>query len=1696
MMKILSFTTTSDHLLLCAFLSLLWGVSESTTPTSSVTMTTAVITATKPEPKTTLLTTSMTTAKPSPPPDTTELKSVGQNETSITLQWTEVPGIDWYTLVFNETETNFTASAGLQTHIISDLTSGTEYKFTLFTVFENIRSSGVNLTAVTAPLNAKEFKSVGQNETSITLQWTEGSEIHNYTLVFDGGEININSSEKLVTHTISNLKNGTEYKFTLFTVFENISSSGVNLTAVTAPRNADELKSVEQNETSITLQWTEVPGIHRYTLVFNGIETNFTASAGLQRHTISDLTSGTEYKFTLFTVFENIRSSGVNLTAVTAPLNAKEFKSVGQNETSITLQWTEGSEIHNYTLVFDGGEININSSEKLVTHTISNLKNGTEYKFTLFTVFENISSSGVNLTAVTAPLNAKEFKSVGQNETSITLQWTEGSEIHNYTLVFDGGEININSSEELVTHTISNLKSGTEHKFTLFTVFENISSSGVNLTAVTAPRNADELKSVEQNETSITLQWTEVSGIHRYTLVFNETETNFTTSAGLQRHTISDLTSGTEYKFTLFTVFENIRSSGVNLTAVTAPLNAKEFKSVGQNETSITLQWTEGSEIHNYTLVFDGGEININSSEKLVTHTISNLKSGTEYKFTLFTVFENISSSGVNLTAVTAPRNADELKSVEQNETSITLQWTEVPGIHRYTLVFNGIETNFTTSAGLQRHTISDLTSGTEYKFTLFTVFENIRSSGVNLTAVTAPRNADELKSVEQNETSITLQWTEVPGIHRYTLVFNGIETNFTTSAGLQRHTISDLTSGTEYKFTLFTVFENIRSSGVNLTAVTAPLNAKEFKSVGQNETSITLQWTEGSEIHNYTLVFDGGEININSSEELVTHTISNLKSGTEHKFTLFTVFENISSSGVNLTAVTAPRNADELKSVGQNETSITLQWTEVSGIHRYTLIFNGAETNFTTSAGLQRHTISDLTSGTEYKFTLFTVFENIRSSGVNLTAVTAPETVQNVTVLSQNETSITLMWYKVKNISTYFLLYDDMDNGSHVMDESDGSLEEASVTHEVSLLNAGTRYYFTLITVFGGVNSTGHRFTVPTVPPEVLLVNVTERLLTTITLKWENKNTDWEYLVQVNGTEYAVIPGGSSHIVSYSVTPLEPGKLYAISVITLFSRLTSTAYEVLTVTAIDCAKVNWHVTNSSIRGTIEGLFSNATATNKSQTHVSPGGRNVTFTGLYPGATYDISLMYEEFPTPLQQCRHNLTVLPPVLSAHCEYWASGYSVFIAWNKPNGVWTTVEVNVNGKNSTVHANNTRIIIPGFQPAKTYTVSVASLSGSIRSSEPFVFSCATDPRGVIAGSVFAVLFFGVLVCVAIFIFLKRPDIISRKKAFIGGSKQSNTADKPISIAKFPEHFYQLKVDENRAFSREYEDLIPIGTDQIRRVAILPENKGKNRFNNVMPYDWCRVKLTTLDPNGTSDYINASYMPGYNSNREYIATQGPLPSTLNDFWRMIWEESVKRIVMVANCTEGGRTKCERYWPGEGKPCIYGELVVTTRSERQEPDWTLREFSVKHRDTAEERTVKHFHFTAWPDHGVPQCTEVLIEFRRLVRWHIEKEGGRAPTVVHCSAGVGRTGTIIALDVLLQQLEKERAVGINAFVRKMRLNRPYMVQTESQYVFLHQCIMDCLQPYENGEENIYENTESIYVNATALREFTSNRSNT
>uniref|UniRef100_A0A087YDN1 protein-tyrosine-phosphatase n=1 Tax=Poecilia formosa TaxID=48698 RepID=A0A087YDN1_POEFO len=679
------------------------------------------------------------------------------------------------------------------------------------------------------------------------------------------------------------------------------------------------------------------------------------------------------------------------------------------------------------------------------------------------------------------------------------------------------------------------------------------------------------------------------------------------------------------------------------------------------------------------------------------------------------------------------------------------------------------------------------------------------------------------------------------------------------------------------------------------------------------------------------------------------------------------------------------------------------------------------------------------------------------------------------IAVVTQNNNSITLRWHKIDGISTYRLQYED--NGAPVTENISDTSGETFVQHVVSGLTAGTEYSFSLFTVLNGVSSFKFSFSAATVPLSVTSVRVLERLVDRVTLQWENPDQAWKHSLSINDTNASITQQKTTNVVSYLISNLKPGTMYQFSVTTVFSGLSSAAYIDHTLTQIDCSAVSWSVTNSSIQGTVEGLFSKATASNGSETLISPEGKNVKFSGLHPGATYEISLLYETSSERYPQCGINIPIIPPSIFAHCSYWGSGYSALIKWDQPVGVWTTGELTINGKTVTLNPDENQLIVDGLQPAKTYKVSVNSeleTEADPLRSELFTFFCSTDNRGVIAGSVVGVLLCGAVVCVIAFIVLRKPDHIRL------GSKTADRNEETVSAAKFPGHFQQLSLDENRGFSLEYEALAPVGTGQTCKAAILPENREKNRFN-ILPYDWCRVKLNASAPKET-DYINASYIPGYNSSREYIATQGPLPSTVADFWRMIWEQKVKRVVMVTNHKEAGGAKCAQYWPEGLKQSQYGDVLVSVTSELKEPNWTLRQFTIKQKRSSEQRSVKHFHFTVWPDRGVPQGTEVLIQFRRIVRQDIESDGSKAPTVVHCSDGVGRTGTFIALDFLLQQLEKQQAVGIKDFLHRMRRHRSHMVQTESQYFFLHQCIMDILQ-----DEHIYENDDT-YANTIQLQE--------
>uniref|UniRef100_A0A671VAE5 Tyrosine-protein phosphatase non-receptor type 13 n=1 Tax=Sparus aurata TaxID=8175 RepID=A0A671VAE5_SPAAU len=241
--------------------------------------------------------------------------------------------------------------------------------------------------------------------------------------------------------------------------------------------------------------------------------------------------------------------------------------------------------------------------------------------------------------------------------------------------------------------------------------------------------------------------------------------------------------------------------------------------------------------------------------------------------------------------------------------------------------------------------------------------------------------------------------------------------------------------------------------------------------------------------------------------------------------------------------------------------------------------------------------------------------------------------------------------------------------------------------------------------------------------------------------------------------------------------------------------------------------------------------------------------------------------------------------------------------------------------------------------------------------------------------------------------------------------------------------------------------------------------ENKKKNRYKNIVPFDTTRVVLGK-----DGGYINANFikMSVKDEDYLYIACQGPLPTTLGDFWQMVWEQKSNVIAMMTQEVEGGKVKCQRYWPDTPRTAemVDDRLQITLIKDQYLDNFVIRLIEVKDIQTNEIQRVTHLNYTGWPDHGTPTQPEQLLTFISYMR-HVHRSG---PIITHCSAGIGRSGTLICIDVVLGLIGKDADFDISDVVRNMRLQRQGMVQTEDQYIFCYQVILyvlRCLQAEEN-----------------------------
>ena len=284
---------------------------------------------------------------------------------------------------------------------------------------------------------------------------------------------------------------------------------------------------------------------------------------------------------------------------------------------------------------------------------------------------------------------------------------------------------------------------------------------------------------------------------------------------------------------------------------------------------------------------------------------------------------------------------------------------------------------------------------------------------------------------------------------------------------------------------------------------------------------------------------------------------------------------------------------------------------------------------------------------------------------------------------------------------------------------------------------------------------------------------------------------------------------------------------------------------------------------------------------------------------------------------------------------------------------------------------------------------------------------------------------------------------------------SESKNSKHSPIRVNEFPEYYLKQANDMFADVLKQY-NAVPMGSVMDSCAGKMFINKVKNRNLNIVPFDHTRVKLSSTTAEKFSDYINANYIRGPYKEKAYLATQGPKPETVYDFWRMTYFEQSPLIVMLTNLKEEGKVKCTQYWPVQREE-IHKDFKITLLGEKVYPDFIRRELIVKY--SKEKHRVTQLHFTSWPDSGFPEYPTKLLNFCKVIRgefpYSIEK-----PIIVHCNAGVGRSGTFILIDAMLELIKRERKVDIYNYFQVLRRDRMQMVQSTEQYIFIHDAIYD------------------------------------
>ncbi|XP_009461579.1 PREDICTED: receptor-type tyrosine-protein phosphatase V-like [Nipponia nippon] len=1108
---------------------------------------------------------------------------------------------------------------------------------------------------------------------------------------------------------------------------------------------------------------------------------------------------------------------------------------------------------------------------------------------------------------------------------------------------------------------------------------------------------------------------------------------------------------------------------------------------------------------------------NLEAGKDSTNVTLARLAPGTCYLVGIWAVAGRYRSLPQNVTGCTVPAAPTNLSLTNPGSSSeLYTCWNKPPGRRdHYRAILYSLSTQSrdrvqTLSPDAQNITWTHLEAGSRFAVQVIAVKGSFEASSTNVTQWTHPLAPANLTLGSPSASTLQVSWAargrgaEGYMVDVYDTASSSRVGRVVLSWDARSHTVRNLRPGTRYSVAVRATAGPFHTSTPNLTHCTRPLPpaAVHWLSTGHPD-RLSVSWgaaAGGRDGYTLTLYHARlGTVATTASLRRDTHnfTFMGLTPGCEYSLEASAMAGPYQAAAPNISGWTSPLPPATVRLLSTGHPDrLSASWgAAAGGRDGYALTLYHAQLGAvaaTASLGRDTHnfTFMGLAPGSKYVLEVVSMAGSYRTPAGNVSNWTYPLAPHNVYMTNQgypNRLSVSWRAEPQGQDNYRLLLY---HSGSGIV-AANVSVGKGISKFTFSGLAPGHKYLLEVVAMAGPYAASAGNisdWTTPSVPKNLSVVAEGNN---TMLISWgsvsgqqddcqlwlrdaRNSTRPWRHTLgrgQVQHLLQGLIPGRN-----YSVSLSCVAGPYWSSTKPLAVPMDVEAYEVVTERLSDGPPSSKYVMSvPTSEASLEGLGPNSSY----RIIVSTVGMN---TMRSQAVTLICSTTVEALPPPLRadifQVEASSTVIISSDLFSEENGQIEYYGVIATTNDSLLRPTQE----SMSSTWydHYYGTEdsylaVLIPNpFHPSprsspETWRVPVgteecgqsrATCNGKLKANEQYRFSIAAftkyDP---VAPAVTFTMFSAIFALV----YWKQLRAKRTKKSSLPQEMVTyslRNVHRPIPIQNFKQYYEMKTASANHAFFQEFEELKEVGKEQPKVEAELPANISKNRYPHVLPYDHSRVKLSQLGEDPHSDYINANFMPGYTSQQEFIATQGPLKKTIEDFWRLVWEQNVCNIIMLTVCMENGRVLCDHYWPSESAPVSYGQVQVHLLTQSSSEEWTMREFKLWHEGLQAERHVSHLHYTAWPDHGIPESTTSIMTFRELVREHIQSTKDAGPTLVHCSAGVGRTGTFIALDRLLQQMKQEKVVDTFGVVYALRMNRYLMIQTLSQYIFLHSCILE------------------------------------